>query len=285
MSILWGSVIDGSVYGIPGYAPWNAAAQDTFEQHTGKRVSLLNFHFSLGGFYADVLDKVSSRGAIPLVTVSGGTMAGLAAGHLDEHVKHDAAAIKAHGGPVLLRPWWEMNGNWYSWSKEGPANYRAGWQRYASIMHAEAPNASLIWCVNVLGGTAVVDPLSFYPGDEHVDYTGIDGYNWGTAPGHAGPWKSPAEVFQPTVERLAVIAPTKKIIICETASTEHGGSKAKWIKQLLGTYLPSHPRIVGFTWFNDRENADGMDWIIETSKTAQTAFKTGISSPNYKAAT
>ena len=93
-------------------------------------------------------------------------------------------------------------------------------------------------------------------------------------------WKSFAQVFGPTYNHLLQIAPSKPVMLAETSSTEYGGSKASWITDALVTQLPlNFPRVRALVWFN--WNTDGMDWVIETSSPAQTAFATGIASPHY----
>lgn len=287
-SVRWGARIDRAVYGLPEDPPWNYAAWDLFEQHAGKKISILAWGQPFGQLNLSPLERTAARGAISIVTM-GLPVDEILSGGADSKITAMAIQAKTFGGEILLRPGWEMNGDWYSKAKLGSGGwgqhpqYAAAWRYLVDRMRiAGATNVKYVWCVNVLGGTSVADPLSFYPGDAYVDYVGIDGYNWGTNPVRPGSWKSPSQVFQPTVERVAQIAPTKQIVICETSSSEYGGDKAAWISQLLGTYVPSHPRIIGLVWFNDKDHADGMDWPIETSTTATAAFKAGIASSVYR---
>ena len=69
-------------------------------------------------------------------------------------------------------------------------------------------------------------------------------------------------------------------MIGETASSEYGGAKAAWITDALTQQIPRHYRHVrALVWFN--KNADGMDWIIESSPAAQAAFAAGIAAQLY----
>jgi hypothetical protein len=87
-------------------------------------------------------------------------------------------------------------------------------------------------------------------------------------------------VFGDSYSELLSIAPSKPILIGETASSEFGGSKAAWITDALTDKLPHHyPAIKAMLWLN--ANVQGQDWIIETSNPAQTAFASGIQSPYY----
>jgi hypothetical protein len=69
------------------------------------------------------------------------------------------------------------------------------------------------------------------------------------------------------------------MVIGETASTEYGGSKATWITNMLSSELTKFPQIRAFLW---QEKWDGkLDWPMETSSGAQSAFAKGIQSSRY----
>ena len=45
-------------------------------------------------------------------------------------------------------------------------------------------------------GKPVADLASFYPGDAYVDWTGLDGYNWGTNPAKPDRWRSFDQLYK-----------------------------------------------------------------------------------------
>jgi hypothetical protein len=69
------------------------------------------------------------------------------------------------------------------------------------------------------------------------------------------------------------------MIISEIGSTEYGGSKAAWITDMLAKIPTNYPKIRGLLWFEQFD--DGMDWPIETSTSATSAFAAGIRDPAY----
>ena len=69
------------------------------------------------------------------------------------------------------------------------------------------------------------------------------------------------------------------MMIGEVGSTEYGGSKASWISDMLAKVPTAYPKIRGMLWFEKFD--DGMDWPIETSTSATSAFASGIQSPAY----
>lgn len=141
-----------------------------------------------------------------------------------------------------------------------------------------ARNATWTWCPNVDPHHHFVGFSKLYPGGRFVDWTCLDGYNFATD------WRSFSSAYRRSYRVITSrIAPRKPMIIGEVASSETGGSKASWIRDMLGTQLRSnYPRIKGFLWFNDR--AEGYDWPIETSLSAKNAFANGIASRHYASA-
>jgi hypothetical protein len=100
--------------------------------------------------------------------------------------------------PVFIRFAHEMNGSWYPWAEwtdknqnmvRDPdestgftaAHYRQAYRNMASMFRRYAPNAALIWCPNsgLLGGEKRDVFRPFYPGDDVVDWVGIDIYERG----------------------------------------------------------------------------------------------------------
>jgi beta-mannanase len=142
-----------------------------------------------------------------------------------------------------------------------------------------ATNVTWVWSPNVVfSGSVPLEQL--YPGDAYVDWTAIDGYNQSLK----SPWISFSSLFSATYAKLLQIAPTKPIMIAETASSEAGGSKAAWITDALSTQLPQNfPRVKALVWFNWRiyEGSLWHDWPIESSVSAQAAFAAAIGAPYF----
>ncbi|MDC3726294.1 glycoside hydrolase family 26 protein [Rhodococcus sp. Rp3] len=216
------------------------------------------------------LDIVRASGADPIVTwepwLQRGdgtydrtsiTMADIAAGVHDDHLYRWADELTAWGGTVYLRFAHEPNGDWYPWGPAGgtpPETYVAAWRHVHELFASEgAENVRWIWTVNVPHeGSSPIAPL--YPGDDHVDVVGVDGYNWGTTRPWSR-WQSPEELFGPTFDELGRIAPGRPVAVTEVASAEAGGSKPDWIRDLVG-YLDSHPAATTFVWFHHNKETD-----------------------------
>ena len=108
-------------------------------------------------------------------------------GRYDAYIREFAEAAKAWGHPFFLRFNWEMNGNWFAWSEgvngNQPGEYVAAWRHVHDIFTSVgATNATWVWCPNVDPGKEFDDLALALSGRRYVDWTCLDGYNWGTNP-------------------------------------------------------------------------------------------------------
>jgi hypothetical protein len=283
----WGGTIKGETYGRSGDAPWDQGTWNLFENHAGRKVTFVNIGQEWGTFDTSAFQALRNRGALPLVTMGlqGTSLAEIIAGNQDAVIRAWAQKAKAWSYPFLLRPWWEMNGNWYPWGRD--PNYIAAWRHFHDVVVAEgATNVTWAWVVNGIWSDPASDPGPYYPGNAYVDWVGLDSYNWGLNPLQPDKWEMPSEVVQPTLDRLKQIAPGKPVCICEIASTEIGGNKGNWFRELLTGYLPNHPDIKAFLYFNWNVRQGGTggrwDWPIESSGKSQQAFRKGMQNNTYR---
>ena len=284
-AMYWGGTIKGAVFGIPGEVPTSQAVLDRFEKDVGKKLTFVNTGQGWASFDQHTMQAAIDIGAIPLVTMglpNNVTLAEVAAGEQDPEIRAWAREAKAFGYPFLFRPWWEVNGDWYSWGRK--PEYISAWRHFHDLVEDEgATNVTWAWVVNTVWSDPASDPVPYYPGDAYVDWVGMDAYNWGLSPIQHDRWMTPEEAIGPTLEVLRRIAPNKPVCICEGASTEFGGDKAAWITDLLDNYLPSQPDIKAYLWFNwnVEQNEERWDWPIESSAAAQKAFRAGIQNDTY----
>jgi len=82
-----------------------------------------------------------------------------------------------------LRLGWEFNGGWYAWAaKKDPTSWVAYWRQIVKTMRA-VPGAKFTFDWNPTWGMQQILPSSVYPGDDVVDYIGMDMYNQDWGPG------------------------------------------------------------------------------------------------------
>jgi len=306
--IYWGAWIAGDTYGV-GNPPWDTAAIEMFEQHAGKKISILHWgqpwwycgnvcRYQMFDLQKPQYDAVRQRGYIPLIDWGSFdfaapellnqpefTLSAIIEGQHDEYIRQWATQAKEWGYPFFLRFNWEMNGWWFPWSESVNGNqtgeYVQAWRHVHDIFaEVGAQNVTWVWCPNVIGPKTI--PLeTLYPGDEYVDWFCMDGYNNGTHPSRSGRrWQSFEDLFTQTYSALQVVSPDKPIMIAEVASTEVGGSKAEWIQDAFAYALPDvFPQIKAVVWSN--RSGGGMDWVIESTPASQEAFAQNIASGYY----
>jgi len=159
----------------------------------------------------------------------------------------------------------EMNGDWYPWSPAGgagePADYVDMWRYVHDRVDAglSSGHCQWVWCVNHadVGNYTAED---CYPGDEYVDWLGVDGFNWGHSRKWSS-WQSPEAVFGGMVDRLERLA-DKPLCVPEVACssvTEAGHEpqrKARWVREAL-EFLDE--RVDMWCWFNEDKETD---WAV-----------------------
>jgi Glycosyl hydrolase family 26 len=302
--VYWGAWIGRQLTGEE--APWDRGAVARFESLVGKRMSLVHFASPFAhcaptcrfySFPTTPMTAIRAHGSIPFFSWSSAStpvsrseprfqLRDVANGDYDGYVRQFASAARRWGHPFFLRFDWEMNGHWFPWgvlaNGNSAADYVAAWRHVHDVFRAVgADNASWVWCPNVSSRGSYAPLRDLYPGDDYVDWTCLDGYNWGEHPSRPAGWTPFASMFAADYGLITgTIAPSKPMIVGEIASTEDGGSKAAWIDDVLSTQLPQNfPRIRGIVWMEKYDS--GFDWPIETSQASLSAFAAAIRTPFY----
>jgi beta-mannanase len=257
----------------------------------GQQITIINAFVQWGNPYnsrltPEFFQLYKRRGVTPMITwepwnPSAGveqkeyTLESITAGEHDEYIRESARAIARADMPVFIRFAHEMNSNWYPWSGITNTNssdeYKAAWKYVVDIFKSESvTNVTWVWSPHASDVPA--DPLNafeeYYPGDEYVDWIGLDGYNWGSTRPNEG-WRSFDQIFSDAYQRATSLS-TKPIMIAETGSTELGGQKDLWLKEAIETTLPQKfTRVRAVVFFNLKKETD---WRVQSSPTALTQF-------------
>jgi mannan endo-1,4-beta-mannosidase len=299
--VYWGAWIGSQLTGTA--APWDMNAVSKFEQLTGKPLSMIEFSSpfancstspcSYFNFPWNEFTAIRRYGAIPFFSWGSQAIPGTAdqsnfqladilAGRYDSYIRAWATRAAEWQHPFFLRFDWEMNGAWFPWGEHAngnqPGEYVAAWRHVHDIFTSVgAVNATWVWCPYINQSDTFA---SLYPGDSYVDWTCLDAYNWGTNPAAPHGWSAFNSLYGHSYAAIAeALAPTKPMVIGETAASEYGGSKASWITEMFEALPTRYPRIRGLLWFENPDSS--MDWPIESSKAATSAFATGISDSRY----
>lgn len=200
-------------------------------------------------------------------------------GSHDAMLAQRARDAKALGKKLFVDFGAEMNGEWSPWggaqNGRSPDKYIAAYRHVHDALRS-ADNIVWVWCPNVTDEPrqAWNQAMGYYPGDDYVDWTCVDGYNWGSSGG--GGWQSFRDVFKNIYPKLA--AKGKPIMIGEMASAESGGNKAAWIDQMIPTLRSDYPLIKGVIWFDVNKETD---WRIRSSSASLAAFVRMANDPYF----
>jgi beta-mannanase len=266
-----------------------------FEARAGKGVRIVMTFIAWGmnsSFPEQECNRIIGRGSYPMITWEPWNYkdnkrewnhAAVLSGKYDAYILKWARAIKNWGKSIFLRPMHEMNGNWYPWCVNHNGNtyvsFIAVWKYLVDKFNAVgAYNVTWVWCPGNVSLPSSNSIKRCYPGDEYVDWLGVDGYNFGTSQAWGSKWESFREMFKSVYNEITGLS-RKPLMIGEFASSEIGGNKANWISDALGSQLKNnYKRIKAVVWFNiDKET----DWRIESSPEAQNAYKKAIADNYY----
>lgn len=257
-------------------------------------------------------NEISANGSVPHITwmiYTSGTTYPLDAilnGSYDSYILGYADQVKQWGKPLFIRLGHEFNGDWYpygganngggtlngfgdSQKADGPERFIAAY-KYVHDKFASrgVNNVTWIWCPNNSSSPDQPwnDPINYYPGDNYVDWIGLDGYNFGRTQPWSG-WVDFWNVYandKGTGIYQKFESYNKPMMIAEFASVEVGGNKADWISKTYNINLKySFPKIKAVTWFHVRKSENGVDtdWRINSSDAALSAYRNSVADPYY----
>ncbi len=225
---------------------------------------------------ADAWDH--AHGRIPMITWEPDTtsLGAIASGADDAGLRARAEAVARDRRPLLLRFAHEMNADWYPWdgvrvgapgTHDGPARYVAAWRHvHAVFVAAGATNVRWVWSPNhrSIPAAAWNDAARYYPGDDVVDWVGVDGYDR-----LSGRPATFASLFGPV---LSTFAGHKPLMIAETATDRRDPARARrFVDDVRRAIDTGTPRVDAVVWFDTAKQ--GHDWRIGGTDAPADAFR------------
>jgi hypothetical protein len=210
------------------------------KQVYGKPYAMTLIYTQWGQYPQDVAFKAVLDGS-PSLQVAWEPSWGLEAVQDTPYVRNFARQLKELNRPVFLRYASEMNGRWSAWYGD-PALYKEKWRLVTRIMREEAPNVAMVWSPSYVGDAPVGD---YYPGDEWVDWVGINAYT------------DPYPIGNPALGRLH-------------ADILNQGKQANpldKLREIYGAYAARKPIMLaetGFGWANRTPEIDESAWAAES---------------------
>jgi Glycosyl hydrolase family 26 len=213
--------------------------------------------------------------SVPMLPASGATLAQGASGAYNSYFTTLARALVAGGdGNGILRLGWEMNGNWFPWSIQNgnAANYAAYWRQIVTTMRAVSPGLRFDFTANAGSSTTagqLLNPEAAYPGDEYVNYIGMDVYDqsWVSNASNAeARWAGyVSESYGLTWQREFAAAHGKPVTFPEWGldsggSGTGGGDSPQFIQLMYNWMLSSN---MAYQMYFDVDAADGNHELSE----------------------
>lgn len=279
----------------------DANEMNSFSEQLGKKVSMFVCYLSwekdgeMRSFPAEWCDKVYSVGAVPHITwepwnfdryCTKYSLDNILSGEYYDFIKDFALSVKNYGKKIFLRFGQEMNGFWYPWDGthnfNDPGRYVDVYRYIHSIFKdLGVDNVSWVWSPEVTGANDYDDPTydfrNYYPGDDVVDWLGMDGLNFGSSQNASTEWMGFNDIFGKPYNILVSSYPEKPIMVCHMASAELGGDKAQWVKDAFDT-VKKMPNIKIVSLFNIEKETN---WCIDSSDLSLGAYRESVSDDYY----
>jgi len=207
----------------------------------------------------DTMTAIAGNGAIPLIDWGCTNVANISSGGEDTTINNFATGLKSYGKPVFLRWYWEFNE--LSSAGKTPAGlgcdgynngsgYIAAWQHIYNLFKSDGvSNVSFVWCPGFTGGNFA----AYYPGDQYVDWIGIDRYER-TSKGQ--PLLSFNDMFSSYYNEW--VGHNKPIMVAETAAM--GSANQVQYLNSTASQIAELPKIKAFVYFDSVGPAG--DWSL-----------------------
>lgn len=161
-------------------------------------------------------------------------------GQIDTLALPELISLKNLDIPVIIRPFHEMNGDWFWWGAKNGNDYIKLYQLFADYLRVtkELDNLLFAWSPNI------PFDVSYYPGDSYVDIVGLDIYE----PTSSYLSNQLAELTSFANQRGKISAVT------ETGNRDYSGilsDKDFWTAEVLEGVLP-HISSISYimSWYN-----------------------------------
>ena len=225
-------------------------------------------------FDPELLQPLRDSGRLPLISWESGDipLREIAAGSHDGYVRAWARAAAAWGGPVYVRPFPEMNGDWTPWNGD-PEALVAAWRHLVRVFGEEgAANVRWVWSPNITDEPRTAENRleRYYPGEEYVDVLAVDGYNWGSVRPWSD-WTEFSDMIGESYDRITALG-TQPFWVAETASAELGGDKGEWVRRMFAD-SSAFPRLEAIIWFDENKETD---WRASSSAASLAGFRAGL---------
>jgi beta-mannanase len=266
------------------------------EASVGRKFAIDHRYYPWATPMPDAYDKWTvAHGHIPMISVcscywdQGNTpvmWADIARGRYDLYLISIADGFKALKVPMFFLFDAEPETN--VGTRGSVADYVAAYRHVVDVFRQRhATNVAFVWSVTgyafqSASGQAET-AASLYPGDNYVDWLGVDPYNFD----RNGVWRSLAYEMGPWYTWVRATHPGKPLMLSEWGSVEDphdGNRKAQWFAQASADLQTQFSAVRAVVYFDEQKFEQGTvhDWRIDTSAAALGAYRTMAHAPWFE---
>jgi beta-mannanase len=200
-------------------------------------------------------------------------------GEYDKDLEKLLSKLKSLDRPVFIRIGYEFDKK----DKYDPDNFVKAWRHIVDkLRDAKIENVATVWCACPFNGTDPVEP--FYPGDDYVDWFGVDVF----------PTRWLTGEYKPVEDFLALANKKKKPVMVGESTAAYTGvlegkkSWEEWFKPFF-KWIHNHKQIKAFCYINwdwavDKTWGSPGTWgncRIEDNKEVKERFVRELKNPKY----
>jgi hypothetical protein len=266
----YASPLTGTVIGVrEADAPKSYALVQTFQRATGVHPRVVVYYSSWWEpFRTSYAEMAYRHHAVVLVQLEpyNVPVSRIADGSQDWYLRRYAEEVRRFGHLVILSFAPEMNGNWSPWDAAHhtpPDVWVAAWRHIVTLFRSRgARNVTWLWDAS----SGVHPPegmLAWWPGDQYVDWVGLDGYYYRRSDNFISKFAD----YINAVRRITA----KPILLAEVGIGPVAG-KARMLPDLFGGIRKY--QLLGLVWFdvNQHKPPVHQDWRLEGNRTALAEF-------------
>jgi len=207
----------------------------------------------------------------------------------DAYLNQFAKDLSSSGARIFLRFASEMNGPWVKYNGD-PTKYIDKWRLLTTVIRRHAKNVAMLWCPYTTPRSTI---LPYFPGDEWVDWVGINLYN---VTYYSMKWYQPGADDHP-IDLLTWIyrrfADRKPIMICEYGAANYSALEdahvvpfaVECIRTLYSSLPAKFPRVKCITYFNTNnlqlKHRKNNDYTVTKGDEVNEAYRGVIADPYF----
>lgn len=261
--------------------------EDSLHAH----ISIISYYQAWGDgdehkLNAGLLANIAKGGYIPMITwepwivafenhrgqMHDSSLSMVANGEFDNYIREWARQAVIFGKPMFLRYAHEFSNPWYAWSSRYGNDemlFKEAWKHVHGIFQAEgARNVAFIWNPYQVADT------TFYPGNDYVDWIGLDIFNFGPLIEN-GFWLDFFSILHGTYGVMQTYG--KPILIAEAGTSSSGGDKNIWYRDMFQSLAKGDfPLVKGVVIFDNPVGKAPNGLPVDLSMTTDSTVYQGI---------